>query len=279
MSTPVKILLLLLSWIVYTFVVFRSCQKDLCLSCGDSTEQLSTNNAIGEAPTRYPIDFKWSEANPNLNEGGSEAIKALASERKGTQILEIVGFYFEGEPKPAGFDNLGFARAAEIKKLVFEAGVPENMLQIRARALEEAEGVRENPFVGFEGRLLEPEQKEVETVEELNDRIIIRFPIGSDRMIYDKAVMDYLEKLALQVQKTGESVILTGHTDNTGTPEKNLELGKDRAAAIQKILIQKGVKAAQVTMDSKGQTQPVTANSTPEGRAENRRVEVRLIKK
>jgi len=279
MSTPVKILFLLLSWIMYSLVVFRSCQEELCLSCADSQQQSKIQPTLGDAPVRFSIGFRWGDAKPLFQEGGMAEIAELAASRSGEQLLEIAGFYFENEPVQASFDNLGFARADEIKKLLLKEGVPDDKVRIRARALEEADGVRENIFLGFETRVLEPEQKAPETVEKLNDRIIIRFPTGSTQMIYDQAVLNYLEKLAMQVQKTGESVVLTGHTDNTGTPESNLLLGRERAAAIQKILIQKGVKALQISMDSKGQTQPVTSNASQEGKAENRRVEVRLIQK
>ncbi len=279
MSTSAKILLMLLAWVAYTLFVFRSCQKELCLACGNAQEQNASLPATDAETVRYPIDFKWGEATPLLNEGGSDQILQLAASRSGDQLLEITGYYFEQEPKPKDADNLGFTRAEGIGKLVREAGVPQDKLRIRARAMQESEGVRENTFIGFESRVLEPEQKKVETVEQLADRIIIRFPVGSTQMIYDKTVIDYLDQLAAQVQKTGELVSLTGHTDNTGTPERNLLLGTDRAAAIRQILIEKGVKAQQITADSKGQAQPVTTNKTLEGRAENRRVEVRLIRK
>lgn len=280
MSTPIKILLLLLAWLLYTVFVFRGCKEQLCLTCGDgvSTGVVAPPDEEADTRTRYPIDFLWEKAEPFKNEGADDQIKSILADLNDNNILEVTGYYFEGEASPGEFENLGFARADQIKRMLIAAGIPAGRIQVRARAMQESEGVRDNYFVGYESRWLEPEQKVVETVQELDDRIIIRFPVGSTQMTYDKNVDDYLDQLAERVKKTGETITLTGHTDNTGTVDGNQKLGQERAQAIKRILTGKGVIAGQVQTDSKGQTQPVTTNDTEEGRRENRRVEVRLIK-
>ncbi|MCB0623020.1 MAG: OmpA family protein, partial [Saprospiraceae bacterium] len=78
---------------------------------------------------------------------------------------------------------------------------------------------------------------------------------------------------------TGEQVRLTGHTDNIGDDEFNQKLGMQRAQAIEQLLLEKGVPAEQIVVESKGRSQPVAPNDTEAGRRENRRVEVRFIKK
>lgn len=280
MSTPIKILLLLLAWLLYSVLVFKSCKKELCLSCGDSATTGITAPPGGEADStgRYPIDFQWGNAQPFVNDGGDAQIKALAGSLKDGQTLEVTGFYYEGETKPPGFENFGFARAEEIKKMLVAAGISADRISVRARAVDETDGVRTGYFPGYESRVLEPKQEVVETVQELDDRIIIRFPTGSTQMTYDKKVNDYLDQLATRVKQTGETISLTGHTDNVGTDDVNQKLGQERADAIKKILTGKGVKADQVQTASKGKSQPVTTNDTDAGRSENRRVEVRLNK-
>lgn len=280
MSTPIKILLLLLAWLLYSVLVFKSCKKELCLNCGDSatTGILAPPDGEADSTGRYPIDFQWKNAQPFVNEGGDAQIKALAGGLQDGQTLEVTGFYYEGEPKPPGFENFGFARAEETKKMLVAAGISADRITVRARAVDEADGVRTGYFAGYESRVLEPKQEVVETVQELDDRIIIRFPTGSTQMTYDKKVNDYLDQLAARVKQTGETISLTGHTDNIGTDEVNQKLGQERADAIKKILAGKGVKADQVQTASKGKSQPVTTNDTEAGRSENRRVEVRLNK-
>ena len=71
---------------------------------------------------------------------------------------------------------------------------------------------------------------------------------------------------------------LEGHTDSTGNEAKNLQLSKDRAAAVKDYLIAKGISADRLSSEGYGITKPIATNKTVEGRAQNRRVEIILIK-
>lgn len=64
-----------------------------------------------------------------------------------------------------------------------------------------------------------------------------------------------------------------GHTDNTGTVAGNQKLSEQRAQAIVAKLVEMGIAADRLTAVGKGQSAPLTDNSTEEGRAKNRRVE------
>jgi outer membrane protein OmpA-like peptidoglycan-associated protein len=66
-----------------------------------------------------------------------------------------------------------------------------------------------------------------------------------------------------------------GHTDNTGTAARNQALSGDRAASVQTWLVAHGISAARLTAKGYGDTQPVSDNTTPDGRAKNRRVELK----
>ncbi len=70
-----------------------------------------------------------------------------------------------------------------------------------------------------------------------------------------------------------------GHTDNTGSEQHNLHLAKDRADAVVSYLTQHGVDAKRLETKSYGSSKPVADNSTEEGRAQNRRVELILLQK
>jgi len=71
---------------------------------------------------------------------------------------------------------------------------------------------------------------------------------------------------------------LEGHTDSTGNAAKNLQLSKDRAAAVKDYLIAKGISASRLSSEGYGITKPIASNKTVAGRAENRRVEIILVK-
>ena len=69
--------------------------------------------------------------------------------------------------------------------------------------------------------------------------------------------------------------IIVGHTDNKGSFEFNLKLSKKRAEAVKNELVSKySVKASQLITYGVGQTAPIATNSTKEGKAKNRRVEI-----
>ena len=69
-------------------------------------------------------------------------------------------------------------------------------------------------------------------------------------------------------------VKIVGHTDSDGDDAKNLDLSKRRAAAVKNALnTEFGIAADQMETDGKGETQPSDPNTTPQGKANNRRVE------
>lgn len=72
-------------------------------------------------------------------------------------------------------------------------------------------------------------------------------------------------------------VEIGGHTDSDGKDEYNLTLSEKRAKAVMDYLVKKGVPAEQLTFKGYGETQPIADNTTPEGKAQNRRVELKRM--
>lgn len=68
-------------------------------------------------------------------------------------------------------------------------------------------------------------------------------------------------------------VEIAGHTDNVGKPEKNLQLSKWRARAVEQYLEKSGIASDHVSFTGYGSAKPMVANKTPWGKAQNRRVE------
>ncbi|HKI46466.1 MAG TPA: OmpA family protein [Balneolales bacterium] len=66
---------------------------------------------------------------------------------------------------------------------------------------------------------------------------------------------------------------IDGHTDNTGEAAHNLTLSQQRADAVKAQLVQMGISASRLTTKGFGDTKPIDTNDTPEGKANNRRVE------
>ncbi|MCL4132820.1 UNVERIFIED_CONTAM: hypothetical protein GTU68_002768 [Idotea baltica] len=115
-------------------------------------------------------------------------------------------------------------------------------------------------------------------IKEIQDRTLIYFPYNSTNKLNDAEVEKYLDALAIKIIKSNNRVRLTGHTDNKGTPEYNLELGQNRAEVIKSYLLSKGVQHENLVTLSKGEVQPISENETEQGRAQNRRTELEIIK-
>lgn len=78
--------------------------------------------------------------------------------------------------------------------------------------------------------------------------------------------------------KAGWLIVVSGHTDNTGSPQRNQTLSLKRAAAVRDWMRDAGdVPESCFAVQGYGASRPVATNDTPEGRAQNRRVEISLV--
>lgn len=72
------------------------------------------------------------------------------------------------------------------------------------------------------------------------------------------------------------NIEIIGHTDNIGTHEHNITLSQNRANEVAKYLINKGINQNRITCIGLGETMPIADNETEEGRAKNRRTELKI---
>jgi outer membrane protein OmpA-like peptidoglycan-associated protein len=277
MSAPLKVIIMLVLWALYSLFAYKGCLEQCCTDGEAITVVEEPDETPPAAATRYPIDFQWGNAQSFTNDGFEASKQNLLAQLKDNNILEITGLYFEGEPKPEGFENMGFARAANIRDLL-APDIPAERIKLRARLVDSRDGVREGYFEAGDFEWKAPQAQAEATVKELEDRAIIRFPFNSTVKDADPAIDQYLEDLAQQVKDSGQKISITGHTDSKGDADINMNLGLRRAKEIRDILVSKGVNSALISTDSKGETQPVDTNDTEAGRHNNRRAEVRLIK-
>ncbi|MBK6904792.1 MAG: OmpA family protein [Saprospirales bacterium] len=283
MNILTKLLLWLIPVILLAWLWFGpwypSWEHLFCPQCHAEESEDGTAAGQEEDVLSMPLGFKWDDPTPYTTDAFAGFKKDILSKMNKDNLLEITGFYFEEEAKPAEGDNLGFARAAQLKGL-FADGIAADRIQVRARVQDEYEGVRTKYFKGADFRWVEVEKKdEVVAVDTFPDRTIIRFPYNSSERIKNPQIEKYLKEVAARIKASGEQIRLTGHTDNKGEDAYNMDLGRQRAEAIRKLLISNGVPDAQVAADSKGESQPEASNDTEAGMEQNRRVELRLIKK
>ncbi len=106
----------------------------------------------------------------------------------------------------------------------------------------------------------------------------LRFASGS--AVIPKAAYTKLDEFAGKVSEwtkahPNNKIEISGHTDSVGKKGFNQQLSARRAAAVKAYLVKKGVSAGQLTTKGYGPDKPVADNTSPEGRAQNRRVEAK----
>jgi outer membrane protein OmpA-like peptidoglycan-associated protein len=103
----------------------------------------------------------------------------------------------------------------------------------------------------------------------------VMFDSGSRNL--SPGALSRLDSVAATINHYPDSdVLVKGHTDSNGPEDANLRLSEDRALMVKNQLVGEGVEPSRLTTLGFGESQPLVTNATPEGRAQNRRVEIEL---
>jgi len=121
-------------------------------------------------------------------------------------------------------------------------------------------------------------------VERVDEGIVITFDENSG-VYFDTAKygvnaksQESLNKLVGVFKEYPDTnILVVGHTDSVGSEENNLILSKNRANAVTNYLTNQGLSSSRFTTNWFGETQPMYDNTTAEGRAKNRRVNVAIL--
>ncbi|PHI21198.1 hypothetical protein CEQ90_04035 [Lewinellaceae bacterium SD302] len=281
MSTFLKAILFVVAWLVFAFATFTFCIEPEC--CGVRGDGIVDEEIIDPPPAvsnDYAIVSRLNDQEvldgalwPALRD------QLLGEYRENPdQELDIYGHYYAGEPAPEGFENMGFYRAEEIKKLLVP-DIPADKIVTLSRRLDTAKPGADELWVAgtFNWQEVDGGGGGPAPIIELDsNEIIIRFPFDADTKQVAPAVDSYLGKLAERLKLTDENVSITGHTDNVDTDAYNLRLGQRRADFVRDILVRKGAPADRITTKSDGESNPTATNGTSAGRQLNRRAVVRL---
>ncbi|MEE9373365.1 MAG: OmpA family protein [Saprospiraceae bacterium] len=100
-------------------------------------------------------------------------------------------------------------------------------------------------------------------------------------IFFDSGTSDLQEISMLEINKLADilkskpslRLKITGHTDEVGSDSDNMVLSKERAEAVKIALVSSGIKPIRITTNGKGETEPLSGNSTLSGRPQNRRTE------
>ncbi len=119
------------------------------------------------------------------------------------------------------------------------------------------------------------------SITRVGDQIVLNMPsnvtFATDQ---DQVIPQFyptLDSVAIVLNKFNQTLVdVNGHTDSTGSQAHNQALSERRAASVANYLAGRGVDQRRMSTLGFGPSQPIASNATPEGRAQNRRVEVMI---
>jgi outer membrane protein OmpA-like peptidoglycan-associated protein len=115
------------------------------------------------------------------------------------------------------------------------------------------------------------------TKDKIEIREQVQFAYNSDRILKaSDSILDAVRKI-LEENPQIKKVSIEGHTDDKGSDVYNRRLSDKRAAAVVKWLVKHGIDESRLESIGYGESMPIDSNDTEEGRANNRRVEIRIV--
>jgi outer membrane protein OmpA-like peptidoglycan-associated protein len=121
------------------------------------------------------------------------------------------------------------------------------------------------------------EEKKVDPIQKVADLAVENLNFETSKDIINPSSFESLDKLIVSLKALkGYKLVLSGYTDNAGSSANNLSLSKKRTKAVRNYIISKGINAADISGEGYGDASPIGDNATEEGRAKNRRVEIKV---
>lgn len=193
------------------------------------------------------------------------------------RLLTVTGYHTPAENKLTLIKDLGAMRAAAVQQYLVDHGVPQDQLQRRGETAESIFFVHDSTnalsfafrSVLIDANWLARHQRYIDLFHPLQ----LYFPTGStsyiqtpDNQRFAREVIPYLRN------HRHERLVISGHTDSTGTKARNLSLSRLRATAVRNQLQQLGAPNRWFRIVARGAESPIALNTLMEGREANRRV-------
>lgn len=204
----------------------------------------------------------------------SGAVTTLANYLKTNKDreLNVVGIYGQNEINPSKYADLGIARAEDIKTRLVALGIDGNRIKTSSEMRADYAAVQDTMYdcIAMNVAVTKAIEKDI-TIEPR----IIYFETGKSTIDLTPELQAYIRNVKAYIQQKPDArIILTGHTDDVGAEDINQKLGLQRAEKTRTELTKISIDANRVSLDSKGETQPLKPNNTADGRKVNRRCEI-----
>ncbi len=232
----------------------------------------------------FLFDKNDYRVNQPLLPGVSGALKKTAGHlnKNENKVVTITGLYEKDEKNTGAFENLGIARANSVKNEMVKLGAKRSQIETAGKMRNNLPFNDKNKLNGGIEFSFSEAKKNNDKLAQIEKRLKIGpkylyFATGKDEVKLDADLRKYFADLVYYLdRKPNAKVNVVGHTDNVGQIDSNIRLGQGRADFVKKYLVSNGTGGKQISTSSQGPKKPIASNGNANGRAKNRRVEVRV---
>jgi len=234
------------------------------------------------AAVTIPAASLFAFDSAELNAEGKNAIEEYRKQLR-PELSEAYAGIIIGHTDSTGNAeyNMGLSkrRAQAVADYLVSTGVDVNKLRVAGRGKNDPIASNETE----EGRALN-RRVDIIVVAEPRALDTIRFPSvalfprrSAEITEQGSAVLERNLEESRELLSRAAYIEVVGHTDDVGDDSYNQELSEQRAKAVRDYLVNAGVDASKIVTVGAGESMPVASNTTEEGRAENRRVDVLVL--
>jgi OOP family OmpA-OmpF porin len=307
MSRSTLLILMLILWILLALFLCWKYFCPCCVAAGGAKETVAAaaaTTAIAK-PAEKVVMGQWLvNDSSTLNLKSNEHIKFMRSgfnhlaynptvdtlvngtskyliNNKNRKLL-ITGYYRQDEKNPSVLPNLGLARANDVKTYLIGKGVPGNQLDITSKMLTENWWANDTLLSGIDfsfSRLTNSNDK-LNAIKSrlLGKPLTLYFETNQDSIsVSSQQRQDFTDLIYYLDNVPSSKLLVSGHTDNKGDRNYNLQLSRERADFAKNYLAKNGsLGLNRMNVNGFGPDKPVGSNDTEQGRAQTRRVEITL---
>lgn len=200
-------------------------------------------------------------------------IDTLMAERQSGETVQIISYYSEEEPYSGMNGNPGIQRSINLMERASKryAGRVLQPIGLKLKENKDTTGISQYYKV--------IKVNKSTPLRVINDqRILVLFPFASKNERASSKISGPIDSLTNIWKSEKNHLIITGYTDNSADETINYNLGLERAKSIQERIVANGFPEERITTLSRGEKDPISINTTSDGRYLNRRVEILVDK-
>lgn len=292
--------------IAITIILGTFLYQKFCCNCCEKTTTDDTPKTVSKAvqePNFVPfvlngpgIEYQTNDNLKFLKNSATLLMPVSDSVISGIQKLKtflvsnpkekvtITGYATSDETNSTTFENLGLARANEVKNYFVSEGLSEKQFTTKGEIIDKWKMSADT--------LLGPANYAFETIDSTStptdewttlkdkinaDPLILHFNTNQSRETLTSLEKQKVADIVKYTEHVKDAVVLAvGHSDNVGNRDSNIVLGQKRAEFSKNYLSKNGIEAARIETQSKGPDEPIGDNNTSEGKASNRRTVITI---